>query len=390
MPRAPVVAAQASAYESNRMSQDEVLEKLSQSRSKIIDQDGNVLTAIELFDRAVKSKHSDIKLLTSDRAEDFYVEMLSAVIGGGSLVRGSVMPDALPAGQWHWIGYTSGSTGKPKWIGQTFATLVQPALAVAQIHNFTEADRCFNFLPTISENLTFCMLAPILSGTTVVIDKFNPFTTTKSLVKNNPTLAIIPPGPYTVLRRSKEWASAEFPNLRVCITGANFAVPGYFEDMRSKGANPFNAYGTTEVPGLCTTYPHPDYLGKECHPGCDYKIEDGCLHLRWQGMDYWNSGDMVELDDIHGIKITGRRDNQFKYLDNKIQPESMEMLIKNQLNVTEAMVKLENDTLVMYYEGQGDPVEIRRLLSQHFPIVPRKIQAVDQLPRTSLGKLVRK
>ena len=390
MLKALAVAVQVSVYKSLYMLTDEVLEKLSQSRSKIIDQDGNILTAIELFDRAVKSKHSDIKLLTSDRAEDFYVEILAAVLGGGTLVRSSVMPDNLPKGHWHWIGHTSGSTGKPKWIGQTFATLIQPAVAVAQVHSFTEADRCFSFLPTISENLTFCMLAPILTGATVTINKFNPFTTTKALVENNPTLAIIPPGPYSVLRKSKDWASAKFPNLRVCITGANFAVPGYFEDMTGKGANPFNAYGTTEMPGLCTTYPHTDYLGKDWHPGCDYKIKDGCLHLRWQGMEYWNSGDMVEFDDIHGIKITGRRDNQFKYLDKKIQPELMETLVKSQLNVTEAVVKLEDNNLVMYYEGQGDPIEIRKLLAQHFPIVPRKIQAVDQLPRTPLGKLVRK
>jgi len=372
------------------MSTDEVLEKLSQSRSKIIDQDGNVHTARQLFDRAVKSKHSDIKLLTSDRTEDFYVEFLAAVLGGGTLVRSSVMPDALPDGQWHWIGHTSGSTGKPKWIGQTFDTLIQPAQEVARVHKFTEDDRCFNFLPTISENLTFCMMANILNGGTIIINKFNPFATTKALAESDPTLLLLPPGPYTVLQKSKDWALAEFPNLRVCLTGANFAVPGYFEDMRSKGATSFNAYGTTEVPGICTTYPHPDYLGKEWYSGCDYKIEDGCLHLRWQGMEYWNSGDLAEFDDVHGVKLIGRRDNQFKYLDKKIQPEPMEMLVKEQLNVTEAMVKLEDNNLVMYYEGQGDPVEIRRLLSQHFPIVPRKIQAVDQLPRTPLGKLVRK
>jgi acyl-coenzyme A synthetase/AMP-(fatty) acid ligase len=368
----------------------EVLDKLSQSRSKIIDQDGNVVTAVELFDRAVKSKHSDVRLFTSDRAEDLYVGILAAVLGGGTLVRGPVMPETLPEGQWHWIGHTSGSTGKPKWVGQTFATLIQPAQAFAQVHELTAEDTFFNFMPLIAENFTFGMMANILSDANIKINKFNPFTTTKALVEYSPTVAIIPPGPYTVLRKGKDWAEAELPGLRMCLTGSNFVVPGYFEDLKSKGANPFNGFGCTEVPGNCTAYPHPDYLGKEWYPGCDYKIEDGCLHLRWQGMEYWNTGDLVEFDDVHGVKIVGRRDNQFKYLDNKIQPEPMEILVKTQLNLNEAMVKLEDDTLVMYYEGQGDPVEIRKLLSQHFPIVPRKIQAVEQLPRNPLGKLVRK
>jgi acyl-coenzyme A synthetase/AMP-(fatty) acid ligase len=368
----------------------EVIERLSWSRSEIIDQDGNVHKASQLFDRAIKAKHNDVKLFTSDRAEDLYVEILAAVMGEGTLVRGPVMPEKLPEGRWHWISHTSGSTGKPKWVGHTFETLIQPALAFAKVHELTNKDRFFNFMPLISENFTFGMMANILSDTTITINKFNPFTTTKALVENNPTVTIVPPGPYTILRRGKDWTDAEFPNLRMCLTGSNFVVPGYFEDMRAKGATPFNGFGCTEVPGNCTAYPHPDYLGKEWYPGCDYKIEEGCLHLRWQGMEYWNTGDLVEFDEVHGVKIVGRVDNQFKYLDNKVQPEPIEMLAKQHFNINEAMVKLENDSVVMYYEGSADPIEIRKLLEQHFAIVPRKIQAVEQLPRNPLGKLIRK
>jgi acyl-coenzyme A synthetase/AMP-(fatty) acid ligase len=372
------------------MTKQEFLEKLSWSRSEIVDQDGNVHKASQLFDRAIKAKHNSIKLFTSDRAEDLYVEILAAAMGEGTLVRGPVMPDKLPEGRWHWISHTSGSTGKPKWVGHTFETLMQPAMGFAQAHNVTDKDTFFNLMPLISENTTFGMMASIINGGRVVINKFNPFTTTKAFVDCRPTLTTLAPGPYSVLRRGKDWVGAEFPGLRVSISGSNFVYPGYFEDMASKGATAYNGFGCTEVPGNCTAYQHPDYLGKEWYSGCEYKIEEGLLLLRWQDMEWWNTGDLAEFDDVHGVKIVGRRDNQFKYLDNKIQPEPMETLVKHQFKLNEAMVKLEGDDLVMYYEGSADTNEMRKLLEQHFLIVPRKIQAVEQLPRNPLGKLVRK
>jgi acyl-coenzyme A synthetase/AMP-(fatty) acid ligase len=104
-------------------------------------------------------------------------------------------------------------------------------------------------------------------------------------------------------------------------------------------------------------------------------------------MDWWQSGDLVEVDPVHGPKLLGRKDNQFKYKDFKVVPESFELIAKELDGVNEAMLKLE-DHLVMYYEGEAQPSDIEDILnSRNTCFMPKKIIKVESLPRTALGKL---
>jgi acyl-coenzyme A synthetase/AMP-(fatty) acid ligase len=108
--------------------------------------------------------------------------------------------------------------------------------------------------------------------------------------------------------------------------------------------------------------------------------------------DFWISGDLVEVDPEHGIKIVGRLNNMFKYMERKVFPEVYENLIKSKIpTVTECLVKMENDRLALLFEGDASVDVIRAELGQIVPqeMIPKRIQQVIGLPRTPLGKLVR-
>jgi acyl-CoA synthetase (AMP-forming)/AMP-acid ligase II len=82
-------------------------------------------------------------------------------------------------------------------------------------------------------------------------------------------------------------------------------------------------------------------------------------------MDWWQSGDLIEVDPTHGPKILGRKDNQFKYKDFKVVPENFELIAKELDTVNEAMLTLEYH-LVMYYEGEATPSDVEDIIKDKY------------------------
>jgi len=376
------------------MNREEFLDKLSNSSAEIIDIDGKSHRGRDLFAQASAKKNSDIKLVNTDRGEVLLVEYLAAVLGGGCIVTGPRIPDNIPQGS-NWVSYTSGSTGEPKAIAHPFEHFISPSVAMYNTHGVKDLDTFFNIMPTnIGVCLTLGTFPLLLAGGRVIFEKFNPFTTPAKMTASKLTMMTLPPGAYAVLSRQKEWSNVSLERGRFILSGSNFVRPGYFEDVKSKGGIPLNGYGTTEVPGNCTAYPHPDYLGKNWYPGIQYKVmEDGQLAIKWDNQpDFWISGDLVEEDPVHGIKIIGRLNNMFKYLDRKVYPEVYENHVKNKMpGITECILKLEDDKIALLYEGTANDKDIRDELGQIIPkeMLPKRIQQVVGLPRTALGKLVR-
>ncbi len=376
------------------MNREEFLDKLSNSSAEVIDIDGNSHRGRDLFAKAAAKKNSDIKLVNTDRAEVLLVEYLAAVLGGGCVVTGPRIPDYIPQGS-HWVSYTSGSTGEPKAIAHPVEHFISPSVAMYKTHGVRDLDTFFNIMPTnISVTLTLGTFPLLLAGGRVIFEKFNPFTTPAKMTQSKLTMMTLPPGAYAVISRTKEWADVSLERGRFILSGSNFVRPGYFDDIKSKGGVPLNGYGTTEVPGNCTAYPHQDYLGKNWYPGIQYKVmDDGQLAVKWDSQpDFWVSGDLVEEDPEHGIKIIGRLNNMFKHLERKVYPEVYENHVKQKMpGVTDCICKLEDDKLVLLYEGTANDQDIRDELGQIIPkeMLPKRIQQVQGLPRTALGKLVR-
>ena len=372
------------------MNKEIFIESLSNSTAVFVDWDDQEYVVRDLMDRAYKEKHDQVKLTETVNQVEYFVELMSAVLGGGSLVRGKVLPDSKPTGTYS--SYTSGSTGVPKLVSHNLENFIAPSVAMSSTENMNEGSTFLAYLPT-STNAVFGvgMMPSALANSRVVFKKFNPFQVVADIRKYSPTHTTLPPGIYTPVSKTKEWQNVDLRTFEYVLSGSNFTAPGFFEDIKSKGGNPTHGYGTTEMPAIMCAYRGSEqHLGKIWYPGAEWKEVDGELWCRWNHMPWWQSGDMIEVDPIHGPRITGRKDNQYKYNDYKIVPETYELTVKQHDHVVDAMLKLEKH-LVLYYEGTASPADLEDMLLKYNSkeTMPKKITQVKALPRTDLGKLDR-
>ena len=373
------------------MNKEEFIDKLFHSRAVFVDWDDTEYVVSDLMSRAWKERHDTVQLTETVNHVEYFVELMRAVLGGGYLIRGSQMPDSKPTGTYS--SCTSGSTGLPKLISHNLENFIAPSVAMSTTENMDESSTFLAYLPT-STNAVFSvgMLPAAITDGRCVFKKFNPFQTVNEIHKYRPTHTTLPPGVYTPTSKTKEWKTADLSSLKYVLTGSNFTARGFFEDIKSKGGCPFHGYGTTEMPAIMNAYRGSEqHLGHIWYPGAEWKEVDGELWCRWNHMPWWQSGDMIEVDPIHGPRITGRKDNQFKYRDHKIVPESYELTARQHELVVDAILKLEKH-LVLYYEGTASPAEVEDLLLQHNSkeTMPKQFIKVNALPRSNLGKLDRK
>jgi len=373
------------------MNKEEFIDKLFHSRAVFVDWDNKEYLVSDLINRAWKERHDTVRLTETVNQVEYFVELMRAVLGGGYLIRGNQMPDTKPAGTYS--SCTSGSTGRPKLISHNLENFIAPSVAMSTTENMDESSTFLAYLPTSTNAIFGVGMMPVaITNGRCVFKKFNPYQVVNEINKYRPTHATMPPGIYNPTKLTKEWKNADLSSFKYLMSGSNFTVPGFFEDVRSKGGKPFHGYGTTEMPAIMNSYPDSEqHLGQVWYPGAEWKSVDGELWCRWNHMEWWQSGDTIEVDPVHGPRITGRKDNQFKYRDFKIVPESYELTARQHELVTDAMLKLENH-LVLYYEGTASPAEVEDLLAQHNPkeIMPRQFIKVNALPRSNLGKLDRK
>jgi long-subunit acyl-CoA synthetase (AMP-forming) len=373
------------------MNRQEFIDKLFNSTAVFVDWDDSEHVVRDLMDRAYKEQHDTIKLTETVNHVEYFVELMRAVLGGGYLIRGNQMPDTKPTATYS--SYTSGSTGRPKLISHNLENFIAPSVAQAVVENINETSTFLQYLPT-STNAVFGvgMMPAAITNAKCIFKKFNPYQVANEFMKYRPTHAVLVPGMYNPVRKTKEWQNVDLSQLQYLLQGANLAIPGYFDDIKSKGGRPVYGYGTTEMPAIMNSYADSQHhLGHTWYPGAEWKEVNGELWCRWSHMDWWQSGDMIEIDPVHGPRITGRKDNQFKYRDFKIIPESYELTARQHELVVDAMLKLENH-LVLYYEGTASPAEVEDLLSQHNSkeTMPKQFIKVNSLPRSNLGKLDRK
>jgi len=373
------------------MNKEEFIDKLFHSCAVFVDWDDKEYLVSDLMNRAWKERHDTVQLTETVNQVEYFVELMRAVLGGGYLIRGNQMPDTKPAGTYS--SCTSGSTGRPKLISHNLENFIAPSVAMSTTENMDESSTFLAYLPTSTNAIFGVGMMPVaITNGRCVFKKFNPYQVVNEINKYRPTHATMPPGIYNPTKLTKEWKNADLSSFKYLMSGSNFTVPGFFEDVRSKGGKPFHGYGTTEIPAIMNSYPDSEqHLGQVWYPGAEWKSVDGELWCRWNHMEWWQSGDTIEVDPVHGPRITGRKDNQFKYRDFKIVPESYELTARQHELVVDAMLKLENH-LVLYYEGTASPAEVEDLLAKHNPkeIMPRQFIKVNALPRSNLGKLDRK
>jgi acyl-coenzyme A synthetase/AMP-(fatty) acid ligase len=186
------------------------------------------------------------------------------------------------------------------------------------------------------------------------------------------------------------------------------------------GVTVLNGYGQAEIGEVigwtaADAREHPDKLGAvgRPHPGVDIKLagddEVGELLVRpprtAAGLDservdadgFVHTGDLARVDDDGFVWIEGRIGDVINRGGHKVFPDHVEEVLRLSPDVRDvAVVGVPDDRLgevpVAFVVGSGDASALESLCREH--LVPYKVPAdfvvVDELPRSEVGKVLRR
>ena len=342
--------------------------------------------------------------------------------------------------------YTSGSTGKPKGVMLSHANVIAGASIVSTYLQINERDRTLAALPfTFDAGLNQLMTA-IQHGATLVIENWLFARDIVRLLDRERItgLAGVPPLWSLLAQDSSTLSKTDLPHLRY-ITNTGGAMNQSLL-ARLQAALPETdvvlMYGLTEA--FRSTYLPPDELprrptsmgkaipdteilvvdeqGQRCEPG---QVGELVHHGPTVSLGYWGqpeltrrvlrphpfppeglveiprvvySGDLVRMDEDGFLFFVGRRDNQIKCSGFRISPTEVEEVLCQSGSLREAAVIGVPDDLLgqrikAFVTPRDDaPLDADELLafcSAEMPrhMVPREVEVIAELPKTSSGKV---
>jgi acyl-CoA ligase (AMP-forming) (exosortase A-associated) len=342
--------------------------------------------------------------------------------------------------------YTSGSTGKPKGVMLSHANIIAGSSIVSAYLEITFADRILAVLPfSFDAGMNQLMTAFQQGGTLVLINFVFAREIVRMLLQERITgLAGVPTLWSLLAQPNSTLQKQSLPHLRY-ITNTGGAMPQAVLAVLRKAlptTKIYLMYGLTEA--FRSTYLPPSELdrrptsmgkaipdteiliineeGKLCKPG-----EVGELVHRGPtvSLGYWArpedtsrvlrpnpllppemgrceqvcySGDLVKMDDDGFIYYVGRRDTMIKSSGFRISPtEVEEMLFSNGKLRQAAVIGIPDEVLGQTIKAfvvprNGEGIDASRLLAycaEKMPryMVPKTIEVLDELPKTTSGKV---
>jgi acyl-CoA ligase (AMP-forming) (exosortase A-associated) len=342
--------------------------------------------------------------------------------------------------------YTSGSTGKPKGVMLSHAQVMAGSSIVSTYLEITESDRILAVLPfSFDAGMNQLMTAWQQGATLILINFVFAREVVKTLIAERVTgLAGVPTFWSLLSQPSSGLHKQPLPHLRY-ITNTGGAMPQPVLAKLRELLPPtrvYLMYGLTEA--FRSTYLPPEELdrrptsmgkaipdteilvineqGKPCKPG-----EVGELVHRGPtvSMGYWGqpeltakvlrphpflpselgdvervcySGDYVKMDEDGFLYFIGRRDTMIKSSGFRISPtEVEEVLFKSGLLKIAAVIGIPDAVLgqtVKAFVVAREDVDLkaeglREFCAANMPrhMVPKAIEVLDQMPRTTSGKV---
>jgi acyl-CoA ligase (AMP-forming) (exosortase A-associated) len=342
--------------------------------------------------------------------------------------------------------YTSGSTGKPKGVMLTHANVMAGASIVSAYLEITASERILAILPfSFDAGLNQLMTAFQQGGTLVLMTFVFAKEIVEMLLKERVTgLAGVPTLWSLIAQPNSTLQRHSFPDLRY-ITNTGGAMPQGVLAVLQKTlptTRIFLMYGLTEA--FRSTYLPPEELSRrptsmgKAIPNTEILVlnEQGQLcklgeigELVHRGptvsLGYWGhpeltdqvlrphpllppqlrhgekvcySGDLVKTDEEGFLYFVGRRDTMIKSSRFRISPtEVEEVLFQSGKLQGAAVIGLADEVLGQHLKAfvvprDGEtvvPEEIIAFCSANLPrhMVPKVVEVLDQLPKTSSGKV---
>ncbi len=339
------------------------------------------------------------------------------------------------------IQYTGGTTGISKGAMLTHSNLVSNAVALTNWEHGTNTDRLLGVTPFFHiYGLTVCMISPTLSGTEIVLlPSFHVKEVLETISKQKITMFPGVATMYIALVNYPELSRYSIGSIRRCVSGAAplpLEVQKKFDEIT--GGNLVEGYGLTEASPVTHCNPlGPGTVVKSGSigipiPGTDAKIVDletgtrdmapgetGELAVKGPQVmkGYWKrsdettkvmrdgwllTGDIAKMDEDGYFYIVDRKKDMIDASGFKVWPREVEEVLYAHPSIKEAAVVGVRDEyrgetvkafIVLKDKSSNPGVETIReyCKTQLAPYkVPKIIDFRDELPKTLVGKVLRR
>jgi fatty-acyl-CoA synthase len=332
--------------------------------------------------------------------------------------------------------YTSGTTGKPKGALLTHANCFWTNLSFDRTAGLRDDDVVLQVLPQF--HVGGWNVQPLLAwwkGATVVLQpSFDPARALELIAEERVTTMMGVPATYLFLSEEPGFADADLSSLRLVVVGGAPMPASLLETWQDRGVEIVQGYGLTEAAPnvLCLPpeearrklgfagkpYPHVDVALRDPDTGRPLEARGvGELLVRGPNVfkGYWGdpsatetafvdgwlrTKDLAERDDEGFYRIVGRLEELVISGGENVYPAVVEDALHAHPDVVEAAVVGVPDerwgevcaAFVVLREGavsgEGELRDHCRARLARFK-VPRTVTVVDELPRSSLGKVLK-
>jgi len=333
------------------------------------------------------------------------------------------------------IFYTSGVLGKQKGVVHTHASLMgTPPIITAGIQRKRE-DVIIDLVPfSYLYGLFEVLFGSIITGSTIVLmPNFTPRAVLEAVEKEKGSIIFGVPAMYNALAmvRDEVLARYDLSSLRLAVSAGAKSFPKLMETLEDKfGLSLYEVYGLTEASAVSISTFNSRKLGTVGKPICHLKILDdngkevsrgeigeAVFNAPWVMKGYYKAPELTAQVLKDGWFYTGDfvkmdEEGYLEYIEKKsfiivtssglnISPSEVEFVLLSHPSVAEAVYVGINDgyggqiptAFVVLKEGQHTtPEELSNLCYQNLADfkLPKRIEFVDCIPKTSSGKISRK
>ncbi len=340
--------------------------------------------------------------------------------------------------------YTSGTTGNPKGVMLTHTNMVSASTSITTYLENTEDDIILSTLPLSFDYGLYQVLMSAQFGGTVILEKkfLYPYAVINLLKKEKATGFPIVPTMAAILLQMEDLKNESFDNLRY-ITNTAAALPeSHIRGLQAifPGTDIYSMYGLTECKRVSYLPPselerRPGSVGKGMPNEQVYLVDEeggiitepgreGELVVRGANvmMGYWElpeetrevlrpgphpwervlyTGDIFRQDEEGYLYFIARKDNIIKSRGEKVSPGEVENVIYGIEGVVEAAVvgvpdEILGEAVKAYIvTSRGAGILEKQVIAycrRHLEdfMVPKYVEFVESLPKTSSGKITKK
>jgi long-chain acyl-CoA synthetase len=385
----------------------------------------------------------EIVVYGDDASANSETRSFEALLGTGhgdhtlNVPAGNPVQDARPE-DLSTICYTSGTTGFPKGAMQSHRSVVLNAAMTATMHVRTASDTVVHALPLPHVYGTIVMNSALLYGLKLVLlERFTPAAALRAIQEHRATIFDGVPTMYLYMLNAPELAATDVSSLTRCtVGGQSMPLSSVLEVEARFGCPVLEAWGMTELAGIGTsntalgpnrhgsigvpipyvscriadladasrTMPAGD-VGELMIRGpivMDGYFNDPATTLETIEPDGWmHTGDLARMDSDGFISIVDRKKDVILSGGYNVYPAEIERVIAQHPAVAMVAVgslpdQFKGEVARAYVVCRSDSsvteAEILSLCGERLAAykLPRSVQFVEDLPKTSTGKILRR